>query len=167
MMNNTVTISTSLSNPAAHGMISTTSNGNLSGGHRSNALPLSMNNSIPNNHSNLVQNNGGHNNNNGQQHNGTYHNRGGMGHLNPRQQRAREQRQKLEKIVSTARNKLQLIDSKHIAFEYEVGRGKFGKVFRALWTDTNTKQQKTVAVKWFKQDEVDQEVFEDFLKEIC
>ena len=92
--------------------------------------------------------------------------------LNPyqlQQRKEAEQRRRLQQIVDQARNKLQMIESRHISFEYEVGRGKFGKVFRALWTDSHSasKQQKTVAVKWFKQDEVDQEVFEDFLKEIC
>eukprot|EP01084_Bolivina_argentea_P123124 218211_1 len=86
--------------------------------------------------------------------------------LNIVQQQLIEQENRLREIVRNARNKLQMIESKHISFEYEVGRGKFGKVFRALWTDTYSKQQKTVAVKWFKQDEVDSEVFEDFLKEI-
>eukprot|EP01083_Nonionella_stella_P033899 92762_1 len=87
-------------------------------------------------------------------------------HIQEMHRKLADQKHRLHDIVRNARNKLQLIDSKHISFEYEVGRGKFGKVFRALWTDSTTKQQKTVAVKWFKQDEVDQEVFEDFLKEI-
>jgi len=76
------------------------------------------------------------------------------------------QRRRIQAIVKNAKNKLHLVDASHIAFEYEIGRGKFGKVFRALWTDTTTKRQRTVAVKWFKQDEVDEEVFEDFVKEI-
>ena len=76
------------------------------------------------------------------------------------------QRQRLAEIVKNARNALQLIESRIISLECEIGRGKFGKVFRGMWTDTASKEQKTVAVKWFKQDEVDEAVFEDFVKEI-
>lgn len=138
-----------------------------------------MNHSIPNNHSNIISHNQDqrHNMNNQQRHNINHHsNNAPQQHhpqpLNPyqvQQRKEAEQRRRLQQIVDQARNKLQMIESRHISFEYEVGRGKFGKVFRALWTDSHSasKQQKTVAVKWFKQDEVDQEVFEDFLKEIC
>ena len=90
-----------------------------------------------------------------------------MKHQMEQQKKLDAQRHRLQDIVSNAPNKLQQIAPNHISFEEEVGKGKFGKVFRALWTDTRTMTQKTVAVKWFKQDEVDQEVFEDFLKEIC
>ena len=63
---------------------------------------------------------------------------------------------------------MQSIDPKHLSFEYELDRDQFSKVFRAQWTVSNN--QKTVAVKWFKQDEIDNELheaFQNFIKEIC
>lgn len=63
-------------------------------------------------------------------------------------------------------SKVPEINVNELRFMYEVGKGKFGKVFCASWSPSSSKSSKIVAVKWLKQNDVDESSFEDFMKEI-